>query len=143
MSLLIIEGGKMDKTRVKASFIMEGEELNPEYVTQVLDLTPTKSWHKDEVYKENKKRACGSWILSIDFEESYDIMNQMDKLCSYIEGREVKIKFIKDKYCGIIVVSIVVEVENQEVPGIIIKDKMSRLMANIEADIDIDIYLMS
>lgn len=133
----------MDKTRVKASFIMEGEELNPEYVTQVLDLTPTKSWHKDEVYKKNKKRVCGSWILSIDFEESYDIMIQIDKLCSYIKGKEEKIKLIKDKYCGIIVVSIVVEVENQEVPGIIIKDKMSKLMANIEADIDIDIYLMS
>ncbi len=77
------------------------------------------------------------------YEESCDITIQINKLYNCVEGKEDKINFIKKKYCGIVLFSVVIEVENNIVPGIVIEEKISKLMTDIGAEIDIDIYLIS
>ena len=50
---------------------------------------------------------------------------------------------ILEYYNAIIIVSVIIQVENSDVPGIVIEEKVSTVMAEIGGEIDVDIYLMS
>jgi len=133
----------MEKTKVKVMLTIESESLEPQDVTKELDIVPTISWKKGDIIKADRKRVRGSWKVSFKAEESYDITIQLDKLYEVIKGKEDKIRAIKEYFDGTIIISIIIEVENAEVPGIVIEEKFSELVVKMGAEIDIDIYLMS
>lgn len=133
----------IEKTKVKVRLTIESESLEPQDVTKELDIVPTISWKKGDIIKADRKRAGGSWTVSLEAEESYDITIQLGKLYELIKGKEDKIRAIKE-YCeGTIIISVIIEVENREVPGIVIEEKFSELVVKMGAEIDIDIYMMS
>ena len=133
----------MKTTRVRTELMIEGERIEPEIVTKKLEMTPDIIHKKGEMLKNNRMRKNGSWGIKQEFEESYDISIQLNKLIELVKGKEDKIREIKEYYDGIIIVSVVIEVENSEVPGIVIENRISALMAKLGAEIDIDIYLLS
>jgi len=133
----------MKTTRVRTELVIEGERIEPEIVTKKLEMTPDIIHKKGEMLKNNRMRKNGSWGIIQEFEESYDISIQLNKLIELVKGKEDKIREIKEYYDGIIIVSVVIEVENSEVPGIVIENRISALMAKLGAEIDIDIYLLS
>ena len=133
----------IEKTKVKVRLTIESESLEPQDVTKELDIVPTISWKKGDIIKADRKRVGGSWTVSLEAEESYDITIQFGKLYEVIKGKEDKIRAIKE-YCeGTIIISVIIEVENGEVPGIVIEEKFTELVVKMGAEIDIDIYLMS
>lgn len=133
----------MGYTRVKVSFIIESDRLEPDIISKEIGLIPTEFWRKGDIIKESRKRKTGSWELSVGYEESLDISVQIDKLYNQIKGKTNSILNSKKAVDGIIVLSIVIEIENGQTPGIVIEEKISAFMAKIGGDIDIDIYLMS
>ena len=98
---------------------------------------------KGEKLKNGRIRENISWVLIQELEESYDITILLNKLMGLIKGKEDVLREIKEIYLGIIIVSVIIEIENNEVPGILIEEGVSVLMARIGAEIDIDIYVLS
>ncbi|EOL44742.1 hypothetical protein RV11_GL002491 [Enterococcus phoeniculicola] len=133
----------MSATRVKVKLTIEGEDLDPNIVTEKIGLTPNITHKRGEKLKNNRTRRHGSWGIIQEFEESYDISIQLNKLLGLITNKEDKLLYIKEMYSCTIIVSVIIEIENKEVPGIVIEEGFSSLVSKIGADIDIDIYIMS
>ncbi len=133
----------MKYTRAKVSFVIEGDKLEPKKISHELGLMPSESWQKGDVFKKSRKRKTGVWKLSIDYEETLDVSLQINKIYYQMRGKEEALQMIKQNIGGIVVLSVVIEVENKQMPGIVIEEKISGFMTTVGGDVDIDVYLMS
>ncbi|MCL6574172.1 MAG: DUF4279 domain-containing protein [Bacillus sp. (in: Bacteria)] len=87
----------LNKTQVKVYFSLYGDEFPIYFVTESLGIEPTNSYTKGEVivrpHNQNvistktKFRKETAWELGMDYQESYDVKEQMDQILKPIKNK--------------------------------------------------------
>lgn len=72
----------LKNTNVRIEFNIFGDDFSPDIITEKLGIIPTKTWLKNDPLpkrKEKLRKDC-YWGLYIGYEESIDIMIQIEQL---------------------------------------------------------------
>lgn len=132
----------MFNTNIKAEFIVYSDDLNPKLVTDFLGLSPTQSWAKgDDIRGKNNRRKESIWLLSTEYEESLDINNQLSKLLIILNDKKYKLLELVQLYPVNYTMEIVIRVRKGEVPAIYFDSQTISFINEIQAKIDIDLYV--
>lgn len=133
----------MKNTHAKAEFvIILSNELNPEFVTERLNLMPTESWMKgDDIAGRDYKRKETCWSISTEYEESFDINDQLSKLITILQDKKDALLELKNQYDMQYIIEVVVRIRNEEAPAMYFERECITFINDIQAVIDIDLYV--
>lgn len=139
----------VSKTRIMAYFCIVGEDFNPESITRKLLLAPTESWMKGDSIPDrngvissnrNRVRTYSRWEIGTDYEESLDIMDQLEKVLILIDGKEDVLSELKFKYeleYGFMIVIFIDKIT----PAMCLDKEIIKKIAKLNARIDFDTYV--
>jgi Domain of unknown function (DUF4279) len=136
----------LDKTQVKAYFTIYGDDFPIDYVNESLGIEPTDSYYKGDIIarplNQNTPqfRKETAWQLSTDYQESYDVKEQMNQILIPLKNKAEVINQLKNKYKLKCDFSIVVIIENGETPGLHLDLEIIEFTNSIGAEFDIDLY---
>lgn len=140
----------MDKTQVMVYFSLYGDEFPIDYVTETLEIEPTKTYKKGDtiVRPFNQKvtstkthyRLETAWELSTGYQETFDVKAQMDQIIGQLKNKAALINQLKTKYELGCHYSIVIIMENGYTPGLHIDNEQIEFANRIKAECDIDLY---
>ncbi|ELI7922609.1 DUF4279 domain-containing protein [Yersinia enterocolitica] len=134
----------MDKTTVMAYFSIYGDSFDIEGISQRLCLKPDDVRVKGLVPLGRKRPSIEtSWKISTEDEESYDINVQLDKLIALLKDKKSELQNIKNTYGVNFIFVFVVKIENGEKPGMRFDVEKIKFISDINAEIDIDLYIYS
>ena len=134
----------MEKTTVMAEFSIIGDDFVPQNITNQLKITPEKYWIKGDVIKgKNIKRRETCWTISTGYEESFDISQQLYKVVNLLTKKKNMLNQLKDQYKLEYLFSVVVKIENNEKPAMYFERDFIEFVNELEAEIDIDLYIYS
>lgn len=134
----------MDKTNVMVEFIMSGDKLDSNGVTEKLKIKPSKSWKKGEDIEGRKiKRIDSCWIINTNYEETYDINEQLFKIVRLLKDKKNILKELKNVYELEYFFEIVINVENNETPAIHFNKEFIEFANDIKSEFEIDMYIYS
>lgn len=140
----------LDKTQVMVYFSLHGDEFPIDYVTETLEIEPTKIYKKGDIIVRPSNQKVAStkthyrletaWELSTGYQESFDVRDQMDQILGQLKNKAALINQLKSKYeleCNF---SIVIIMENGYTPGFHIDYEQIEFVNSIKAELDIDLY---
>jgi hypothetical protein len=140
----------LDKTQVKVYFSLFGDDFPIDYVTELLGIKPTNSYKKGNVIVRTRKSNVGptkeqlrketAWELGTDYQESYEVNEQLDQIIRPLKNKATIINQLKSKYNLECVFSIVIIIENGDTPSLHLDNEQIEFANIIKAEIDIDLY---
>ncbi|WP_106768771.1 DUF4279 domain-containing protein [Paenibacillus faecalis] len=132
----------MEKTNIRAEFIIAGDNFDPDLITRELAILPTGQYLKGEkVEGRNIIRQECSWFLILDYEESYDINDQLHKLVKILESRGEQLIELRNTFNLYYKFSFSIRIENNETPAITLEHDMISFADKIKAEFDFDLYI--
>lgn len=143
----ILNNGELfgvENTNLMVEFTILGDNLNPQEVTEILNIQPQKQWVKgDGIPRKEYKRKDSCWVISTGYEESLDINVQISKVVKLIEQKIIHLRRLKEVYNLEFIFSIVVNIENNQKPAMYFNRELLEFVNQINAEIDIDLYIFS
>lgn len=134
----------MDKTNVMVEFVMIGDKLDSNDVTEKLRIIPTKFWKKgDDIEGRKIKRVDTIWSINTEYEESYDINEQLFEMVGLIKDKKAILKELKSIYDLEYIFSIVINIYDNEKPVMYFNRDFVKFTNDIEAEFYIDMYIYS
>lgn len=131
-----------DRTSVKVSLRLMGEEYNVQEITDFLNITPSKTWNKGEsIRNSGQKRTYTAWIYSTDEIETLNVYSQAVKIEKLFLPKIKEISFLKNKYDLDISLDFVINIKNEEVPAIYFESSFIEFAASVGAGFDMDTYV--
>ena len=132
----------MDKTNVKVKFDIIGEKFLPDDITEKLSLKPSEHWMKgDKIKNKNIERKETCWTLSTEYEESYDINDQLKKIVDLLKPKKEVLVNLKNAFSLDYIFNIVINVENNEKPAIYLDSETVEFAGEIKAEFGFDLYI--
>ena len=134
----------MEQTTLYAYIKFSGNDDFPlEVVTESLGVQPTKTWKVGEKVHADKplKRFYTCWIYKIDKLETLVVEDVLDPLYDLFNSKVDTISQLKKQLDLHVQIELVIEMENGRTPGLVISPEFSRFASNINAMIDIDMYV--
>lgn len=133
---------ELERTNIMVEFNIYGDCFNPDEITQRLNITPTMTWKKGDLVRDkNFSRPNSLWRIGTGYVESLDIKNQLDEILNVITDKKnslLELKNILDiKYD----VCIIINIYNNETPGLYLDAETISIINSIGASIDFDLYL--
>lgn len=110
-----------------------------------MGIIPTKTWLKNDPLpkrKEKLRKDC-YWGLYIGYEESIDIMIQIEQLKTMLAGKEEQLINLREDLNLIYRLEVVINIENNEKPAIILDYSTIDFLHRIHADFEIDLYVFN
>lgn len=133
----------MDKTKVKVDFCFYGDTFDLNSITNVLGINPTQTWIKGDHIRGGHFRKDTCWELSTEYEESYDINEQLQKVINILKDKKLEIIEVQKKNKIECKFEIVILIENNEKPAIYFNRNTIQFMNEINSEIDVDYYIYS
>ncbi len=134
----------MDKTEVMVDFWMTGETFNTGKITESLGVTPTKLSIKGEPNRvTHESNKLTTWLVSTGYEESKDINDQLVKIYDLFKDKLHVLNNIRREYSVDFGICIVIKIENEETPAMIINHWLIDFAHEIKAEIEFDLYIYS
>ncbi|WP_037282842.1 DUF4279 domain-containing protein [Saccharibacillus sacchari] len=133
----------MERTNVKVEFSIFGEQFDPKILTQTLLITPTRTWFKGDPIRKDLVRKETCWEIATEYEESFDINDQIDKIKGLIQDQKDQIvQLIKQNNleCKF---EVVINIENNIKPAMYLNKDTIKFIYDLGAEIDFDLYLYS
>ncbi|WP_061224955.1 DUF4279 domain-containing protein [Leptospira weilii] len=135
----------IQNTQVKVDFSLIGDEFSPEYISQVLSLTPTETYRKGEDFVFGKtvlqrKETC--WSLATNYEESLDINIQLDKVIVQLEDKIEAIIALMEKYNLITKIFIVIYIKDDQSPAMYFHSEKIDFFQRIRSNVEFDLYVV-
>jgi len=127
---------------IRVEFILTGTKITPDEITNLLGITPTKTWEHGEPIKGTiLRRKYNGWCFSIENEkESLDLMDYIQPLVDSILPKSELITRIIKEYelvseisCGIYIV--------EQTPIFHFDPEIMAKLVKINTEVDIDIIL--
>lgn len=133
------------KNRIKLELSIFGDDFSPNDLTEELQIKPTSSWLKGDVFKtfkkESKRQEC-SWnystgyLKTLDFDESLQVLLEVlgDKskyLGEYARKHSLATKFF-----------IVLEMSEEQTPAFYLNRTFLEFVNELRAEIDVDMYIV-
>jgi hypothetical protein len=136
----------MDKTKLKIDFRIIGDDFNPKEVTEMIQIKPDSMWKKGEKYYKGKiecERSYSDWLITSEYRESLDVDELMKEIIQRIQDKKVMIKECKRKFELDYVFEVIVHIEDAQTPSLFFDSSIIKFINEIEAEIDVDLYIMS
>jgi hypothetical protein len=103
----ICAGGEID--RVSVSLRVAGEDLNPEFVSQLLGVTPTFAARKGERRKSGERdlvQRTGVWFLELPESSEWELADALTELLARLPGPgavwdALAERYTLDMFCGV------------------------------------------
>lgn len=134
---------------VEASFVIEGENFEPELLTGEINILPTEIRKKDdwpEAIKRNENLPKDLWprgVWSICQEERFcnKISSPIYEIVQQLRGKETKIINICKNNCLKIFLIIVVHAETMSLPEMVLPSEIVKYFGELDAEIGFDVYV--
>jgi hypothetical protein len=121
----------MDKTNVMVEFIITGDNLKPEIVTETIGISPSGEHRKgDNII--GRSSGC---------EESLDINDQLKKVINLLISKKNDLLLLKKTYGLYYKFGIVIRIEQNETPAVYLETDVIEFANNIKAEFDFDLYV--
>lgn len=134
----------MSRTTVKAEFVAEGDYLEPEIISGLMQINPDETWRKGEqIANKQKNRRTGSWSIGTNFEESFDVNEQLSKITIMLESKKDELQSMRETYNLEYAFIITIKIENNSKPAIHFNSNLIRFADLIKAEIGVDLYIYS
>ncbi|MBK5458235.1 DUF4279 domain-containing protein [Peribacillus sp. TH27] len=138
----------MKKTQVRVYFSLFGDEFPIDEVTDRLGITPTLTYKKGELINRSNDytrdfplyRKETVWDLDTNYQDSYDVKEQMDQILIPLKNKTVIINQLKVDYKLECKISIVIIMENGDTPGLYLDNEQIEFANSVKAEFDIDLY---
>jgi hypothetical protein len=134
----------MEQTNIMAKLSIYGDNFNPQVITDYLNIQPEEWWLKgDNVAGKATKRNKSCWRVSTGYQESLDVNNQLSEVIKLFQGKSDKLIELIHSHNLEVFIAIVVNIENNQKPAIYFDRRAIKFVHEIEAQIDIDLYVYS
>lgn len=140
-------------TQIKLILVIFGDFLTPDEITNLTKINPTNSWvkgdliphHKGLIRKDNKilTRKESAWEYSTGFVQTLDFENVSNQFETMFRDKNLLLKKYINENGLDVTLNIVVEIADEEKPSIHFNKKIIELCNDINAEIDIDMYLLN
>ncbi|MFS0854728.1 DUF4279 domain-containing protein [Paenibacillus taichungensis] len=133
----------MEKTNIMAEFIITGDYFEPKLVTEQIGIEPSGTYIKGEKIDDRdlyRKETC--WFLETDYQESFDVNQQLNYLLNLLEPHIEKLKTLRMKHNLNFLFSFSIRVMNNESPAISIEQKAISIAYDLKAEFDFDLYIL-
>ncbi len=135
-------------TRIAAEFTLTGFGFNPDEVTISLGVQPTRTWRQgDPRGKTLLRHKSDGWELSTGYEEldeenSIDMIKQIRSIFGRLQPHTSKLKEMCARLKVDARVCCVMHIEGDDRPAIYFDRDIVKWLAELGADIDIDLYVV-
>jgi len=132
----------MSKPKIKTIFLIFGDDLNPEYISNELTILPTRTWKKnDPIEGRNVIRKESHWEISTEYEESYSVMDQLNQIYQQLHSKTREIKAILERTNSEAKFEIVIKIIDKETPALVLEKGIIDFASSLGASFDIDILI--
>ena len=135
----------MDKTSLYAYISFTGkddvDDFPVEVVTETLDVKPTKILRMGERINDLRTRTFTSWQYESDTLETLDVDDVLLPILNVFREKTDSINRIKKELNLNIKVALVITIIDGFTPGLVIYPEFSKFASDINAVIDIDMYV--
>lgn len=132
----------LTRTNVMCEFRIIGDDFEPDIITEKLKVVPSKVWRQGEkINQRDKVREYSNWGLSTEYEESYDINEQINKVLIVFKNKKQELLQLKDLFHLDYKIEIVINVESNETPAIYLEKEIIQFCNDVGAIIDFDLYI--
>ncbi|MDQ0059999.1 DUF4279 domain-containing protein [Paenibacillus harenae] len=140
----------MKKTNAKIYFRLYGDDFPIETISNLLKLEPTNSHVKGEeiirkpnphvTYTKAHYKKDTIWEIGTEYEETFDLEEQIIKVIKQLENKEEIIDEICETYRLKCYFMIVIIINEGDTPAVTINKEFIRMANHIGAEIHFDIY---
>ncbi|MGX1828611.1 DUF4279 domain-containing protein [Paenibacillus taichungensis] len=133
----------MEKTNIMAEFIITGDYFEPKLITEQIGIEPSGTYLKGEQIDNRdlyRKETC--WFLETDYQESFDVNQQLNYLLNLLEPHIEKLKTLRMTHNLNFLFSFSIRVMNNESPAISIEQKAISIAYDLKAEFDFDLYIL-
>ncbi|KOY12914.1 hypothetical protein AMS66_30530 [Paenibacillus xylanivorans] len=126
-----------------AEFIITGDHFEPKLITEQIGIEPSGTYIKGEKVDDRdlyRKETC--WFLETDYQESFDVNQQLNYLLNLLEPNIEKLKTLRIKHNLNFLFSFSIRVMNNESPAISIEQKAISIAYDLKAEFDFDLYIL-
>jgi hypothetical protein len=130
-------------TKIKMTFMIFGDLLNPKQFTELTKLSPTSFWSKGDSIPNRKlaltrKETCWEYsfnpIQTLYFDDVGDLFvkyfrSNLEYIVKYIDENKLETKL-----------DVVVQIVNDEKPSIYFNKELLDMVVRMKGEIDIDLY---
>ena len=127
------------KSKFHVEFYYCGFSCDPDVISATLGLTPTKSWRKGDVGPAPAmKRRSSAWEIKSRLPVTHKITEQIDDVVAQLAGVEEQLKALD--FGGEFRMLVALYIVGDERPPFYVSKRAIKFMANLDADLDIDLY---
>ena len=126
---------------ISVSFELKGRELDPEEITALLGIIPTKTWRVDDLVhpKAGVRRKSNGWSLKSNLDKSVDLDEQIKSIFEQLQPSWQCLVEICQRYDAMINCAVY---GYKYIPSIYFDKHIVRKTAELNAEIDVDIYYL-
>lgn len=139
----------MDKTSLYAYILFSGNDDFPlDVVTERLGVQPTKTWKVGERVNSNhptnqRLRSYTGWHFEIETKESLDTEDVLRPILELFQSKTDTIKQLKVELNLDVQLELVIHIYDGYTPGLVIYPEFSKFAGEIDAVLDVDMYVFS
>jgi len=144
----------LEKTQVMVYFSLFGNEFPLDYVTEILEITPSESYKKGDLIERPHNsnlisssmkhyRKSTVWEISTDYQESFDVKEQLNQIIGLLKNKVAELNRLKADFDLKCTFTIVIVMENGITPGLQLNNEQIEFANSIKAEFDIDLYANS
>jgi pyruvate formate-lyase activating enzyme-like uncharacterized protein len=126
-------------SEVSAAYVLTRFGCEPDQISEILGIQPTKAWKKGELIgKSILRRKQNGWELKIQIPDSEDLDEHITELLKKLSPAWEKVINLNQLYYAEI--SCVVYSYEAQGPGLHLDKKTLKQMAELNAEVDLDYY---
>jgi len=135
----------LNKTKVTVEFSVFGDNFNPDTVTTRLKIHPDEQHYKRDMIpnRNNLYYKETAWCITTGCQESADVNIQLKSMVERLRICKNELIQILGEYHLECSFSIVVEIENHEIPALYLTSLEIAFANDIGAEFDFDYYIYS
>lgn len=129
--------------QISAAFTLTGIGFDPDEVSRILGLIPTKVWrYGNQIQNTLLKREHDGWSLSTELSERGDLSKQVNIILEILYEKSHDIKKICEDFNINGEISCVIYAKLEELPEIHFSHEIIRKASELNAEIDVDLYVL-
>ncbi|MBL0113110.1 MAG: DUF4279 domain-containing protein [Saprospiraceae bacterium] len=132
-----------NKTKIKIILSIFGNDFSLVSLSSLLEISPSNSWLKGEKIRNRSDllRKETAWEFQMEYEENLFLETITEKLLNIFNCKSQAIKKFIEEHKLNTKVDIVVIVYDAESPALFLNNKFIRFLNEINAVVDIDLYI--
>jgi hypothetical protein len=126
---------------ISVLFELRGSELEPEKITALLGIIPTKSWRVNDLVhpKAGVRRKSNGWSLKSQLDKSAELDEHIKSIFEELQPSWQSLVEICKQYDALISCAVY---RYQQIPAIDLDKDIVKKAAELNAGIDVDVYYL-